>query len=206
MESLDDFMRFFPTNSKDKKMHTVPASTVAIVSPGKDMMTPIKPMRPLTAYNIYLQIEKEFIIQSIPGENVDKSADDDKVYLDYVPERYRQTKLSPDWYFGPGKKKRRKHRKQHGKIGFKELTTIISERWADLDKTNPDIKRFVQNLAERELMEYHCEMKEYVEQMKAITTHNVPVFSKSKKSRKRVLYGDTESEDNAPNKKLLKQP
>ena len=55
-------------------------------------------------------------------------------------------------------------------------------------------------------MEYHREMEEYVEQMKAITIHNSPVFSKSKKSRKRVLYGDTESEDNAPNKKLLKQP
>jgi hypothetical protein len=54
-------------------------------------------------------------------------------------------------------------------------------------------------------MEYHREMEEYVEQMKAITTHNSPVFSNSKKSRKRVLYGDTESEDNAPNK-LLKQP
>ncbi len=200
LKSLDDFMRTFPT-SEDKKMHSVPASTAATVSPGKDMMKPIKPMRPLPAYYIYLQIEKEFIIQSIPGKDADKSIHDDKVYLDNVPERYRQTKLSPDWY----KRKKRKHRKQHGKIGFKELTSMVASRWADLEKTNPDIKRFVQNIAERELMEYHREMKEYVEQMKAITIHNAPVFSKSKKFRKRVLYGDTESQDNAPNK-LLKQP
>jgi hypothetical protein len=128
--ALDDFMKTLPTNSEDKKMHPVPASTATTVSPSKDMMKPIKPKRPLTAYYIYLQIEKEFIIQSIPGENANKSSDDDKVYLDYVPERYRQTKLSPDWY----KRKKRKHRKQHGKIGFKELTIMVASRWADLEK------------------------------------------------------------------------
>jgi hypothetical protein len=159
MESLDGFMKTFSTNSEDKRMPLPQAPfTAATVSPDKNMT---KPKRPLTAYHIYLAIEREFIIQSIPGENADKSADDDKVYLDYVPERYRQTKLSPDWYFGPGKRKRRKHRKQHGKIGFKELTTIISKRWAKLDKTNPDVKRFVQKLAKQGMEDYQREMEEY---------------------------------------------
>ena len=133
--ALDDFMKTLPTNSEDKKMLPLPvsASTATTVSPDKDVT---KPKRPLTAYHIYLAIEKEFIIQSIPGENADKSADDDKVYLDYVPERYRQIKLSPDWYLGPDKRKRCKHRKQHGKIGHKELTLTISSRWAELGQTN----------------------------------------------------------------------
>ena len=159
IEAVDDFMKTFPTNSEDKKMPSPQAPvTAATVSP-KKIMT--KPKRPLTAYHIFLAIEREYIIQSIPGENANKSADDDKVYLDYVPERYRQTKLSPDWYLGPGKRKRRKHRKQHGKIGFKELTTIISERWADLDKKSPDIKRFVQKLAKQGMEEHRREMEEY---------------------------------------------
>jgi hypothetical protein len=192
-------MKTFPTNSEDKKMHSIPAHTAATVSPGKDMMKPIKPKRPLTAYHIYLAIEKEFIIQSIPGENADKSADDDKVYLDYVPERYRQTKLSPDWYFGPGKKKRRKHRKQHGKIGFKELTTIISERWAKLDETNPDIKRFVQNLANQGLMEYRREMEEYEKHADSVAS------AKSTNTLKRTVDSDVQSEDNVPNQ-LHKKP
>ena len=55
-------------------------------------------------------------------------------------------------------------------------------------------------------MEYRREKVEYEKQMNTITAHNAPIFSESKKSRKRVLYGDTESEDNVPNKKLLKQP
>ena len=194
IEAVDDFMKTFPTNSEDKKMLPPPvsASTATTVSPDKNLT---RPKRPLTAYHIYLAIEREFIIQSIPGENADKSADDDKVYLDYVPERYRQTKLSPDWY----KRKKRKHRKQHGKIGFKELTTMIASRWADLDKTNPDIKRFVQNLAERELMEYHREMEEYEKQMVATAT-----CTKSKNAAKRAL-DDLDEENNALYK-LHKKP
>jgi hypothetical protein len=196
LESLDNHVKTFPTNSEDKKMPPVAASTAATVSPDKDMK---KPKRPLTAFHIYLAIESEYIVQSIPGEDADKSIHDGKVYLDYVPERYRQTKLSPEWYFGPGKRRnKRRHRKQHGKVSFQELSRMISSRWAKLDETHPDIKRFVQNLAERELMEYQLEKAEYEKQMRAITAHNAPVFSESKKSRKRVRCGDTESGDNTP--------
>ncbi len=135
----------------DTTKKSASASAATTASPGNNLK---KPSRPMPAYHMFLQLEREFIIQSIPGENADKSADDDKVYLDYVPDRYRQIKLSPDWYLGPDKRKRRKHRKQHGKIGNHELTRTISSRWAELGQTNPEVKRFVQNLAERELMEY----------------------------------------------------
>ena len=89
---------------------------------------PTKPMRPLTSYHMYFQLEREFILQGMDGDDADKSIHDNKVYfLDYVPERYRNIKLSPQWYFGPGKRQKRKHRKQHGKIGFMELSRMISE-------------------------------------------------------------------------------
>jgi hypothetical protein len=45
---------------------------------------PVKPMRPLTAYHIFLQIEREYIIQTSEGEIADKSSLDNKVYLDDV--------------------------------------------------------------------------------------------------------------------------
>ena len=158
LESVDDFMTSF--DCEDNPVASFPASTATATtaSPGNNLK---KPARPMPAYHMFLQLEREFIIQTIDGEDADKSIHDDKVYLDYVPERYRQIKLSPDWYLGPDKRKRRKHRKQHGKIGHKELTLTISSRWAELGQTNPEVKRFVQNLAERELMEYRRQMEVY---------------------------------------------
>jgi predicted transcriptional regulator len=116
--------------------------------------------------------------------------------LDYVPQRYRKTKLSPDWYFGPGKKKsgKRKHRKQRGKIGFVELSQIVAARWAKLEETDPDIKSFIQKLANQELEEYRRDMKEYKKLIKNMTS--TPATTKNK-SKKRVLEGRFKYEDGA---------
>ena len=46
------------------------ASAPAAVSQGN---IPKKPMRPLTAYHIFFQIEREYIIQTTAGENADKT-------------------------------------------------------------------------------------------------------------------------------------
>ena len=142
------------------------AAAAATVSPGADMNIPKKPMRPLTAYHIYFQIEREYIIQSMDGDDTEKSMNDNKIYLDYVPERYRNIKLSPQWYFGPGKRQKRKHRKQHGKIGFLELSRMISERWAKLEESDPEVKKFVHKVAKQELEEYQREMKTYKDLIK----------------------------------------
>ena len=134
-------------------------SSDMVASPRK---SPIKkPKRPLTAYHIYFQIEREFIIQTMAGEDADKSIHEGKALFHDVPKRYINTKLSPDWYFGPGKRAKRKHRKQHGKIGFLELSRVITSRWTKLEDTDPDIKQFVSKLAMQELEEYKRELKEY---------------------------------------------
>ena len=78
--------------------------------------------RPYTAYNIFFQLEREFILQSIHGvtPSVDVAfdqAEDDMIPM--LPQKYREIVLSDDWYV-PGKAqcKKRKHRKSHGKISF----------------------------------------------------------------------------------------
>jgi hypothetical protein len=118
-----------------------------------------KPQRPLTAYHIFFQIEREFIIQSTAGPNAND--DSEKKLLRNVPARYAATKLRPDWYAGPGKRQKRKHRKSHGKIGFFELSSLISTRWATLEQTHPDVKMFVHDVAARELDEYKEEMERW---------------------------------------------
>ena len=156
-------------------------------------VTLVKPMRPLTAYHIFFQLEREYIIQTSDGEIANKSSLDNKIYLDDVPERYKNIRLLRDWYAGPGKRKKRKHRKQHGKIGFLELSRIISTRWAELDMVNPETKIFVQKIAKSEIDEYYREMKQYKELTKDIKedddniTSNVAPKKKSAEKRSRMV-------------------
>lgn len=146
---------------------------------------PKKPMRPLTAYHIFFQIEREYVIQTTAGEDADKSIHNNKVYLPDVPRRYAAIKLLPDWYAGPGKRAKRKHRKQHGKIGFLELSRVISTRWAKLDEIDPETKVFVQKIAQRELDEYYQEMKEYKELTKDMVPPPDAVLKTKKKAKRR---------------------
>ena len=78
--------------------------------------------RPYTAYNIFFQLEREFILQSILGvtPSVDVAFDQAKDdVIPMLPQKYREIILSYDWYI-PGKtqRKKRKHRKSHGKLSF----------------------------------------------------------------------------------------
>ena len=140
----------------------IPRSTAA----GRGVDIPKKPIRPLTAYHIFFQIEREYVIQTMEGELANKSMMDNKILLDDVPQRYKNIRLLPDWYAGPGKRGKRKHRKQHGKIGFLELSRVVSERWAKLHELDPETKAFVQKIAKSEVEEYYREIKIYKEKIK----------------------------------------
>jgi len=79
--------------------------------------------RPYTAYNIFFQLEREFILQSVldvtPSvDDVFDPAADDNV-IPSLPQRYQDIILSDDWYIpGKAQRKKRRHRKSHGKISF----------------------------------------------------------------------------------------
>ena len=137
----------------------------------------LKPKRPLTAYHLFLQLEREYIIQSeIEG---DVPIDNDKVYLEDVPQRYKNIRISQDWYQKSGQRAKRKHRKSHGKIGFLELSRIIAVRWKQLSTTDQETLQFVQRIAKRELKTYFNEMNEYKKVMMDIemTKNSVSVDS-----------------------------
>jgi hypothetical protein len=148
----------FTTMSSTRKSKQPIASISASDIP---KTSPPKPMRPLTAYHIFFQIEREYIIQTALGASSDLSIHKNKSYQPNVPSRYAKIKLSNDWFAGPGKRAKRKHRKSHGCIGFLELSRVISQRWAELGDIDPETKAFVSGIAKREFDMYKREMKEY---------------------------------------------
>ena len=103
-----------------------------------------------------------------------------KVRLPGVPRRYRHILLAPDWSAGPGKRKKRRHRKCHGKIGFHELSKTVSQRWATLEATDPETKEYVQRIARGQLEEYKREMAEYRERTRGM---DLPPVAKAKSGK-----------------------
>jgi hypothetical protein len=53
-----------------------------------------------------------------------------------------QALLRQHWFIDPVKKKR-KHRKSHGKMNFRRLSKVIAQRWHELPKMGRDFYRMV---------------------------------------------------------------
>jgi hypothetical protein len=100
-----------------------------------------KPKRPLSAYNLFFQLERERLVSGDPEKNVlleDISA---------VCDQHKQ------------KKAKRKHRKTHGKIGFADLARTIAARWRNL---KPQTKSMYEGCASTEKARYQKEVAVWV--------------------------------------------
>lgn len=119
------------------------------------------PRRPLSAYNIFFSEERERILGDVPQNGVDGSQQStaERAILE---RRFSNPSSTPS---GPAKtmqeqasNKRRKHRKTHGKIGFRDLARTIGQRW----KTLPDdrMDRY-KRLAKIDMDRYQEELAAY---------------------------------------------
>jgi len=112
--------------------------------------------RPYTAYNIFFQLEREFILQSVldvtPSvDDVFDPAADDNV-IPSLPQRYQDIILSDDWYIpGKAQRKKRRHRKSHGKISFSDLSKKVAAAWHSCDD---EVKLFCAEVSDLTMQEY----------------------------------------------------
>lgn len=124
------------------------------------------PRRPLSAYNLFFSEERERILKEIEGKSgddtSDKKDDGDKKEGD---EAKPKALLRP---LLPSEKKRRPHRKTHGKISFQELATKVGQRW----KALPDDRRkYYQDLAQEDMKRQKKAMEEYYQRRSALTAN-----------------------------------
>lgn len=134
---------------------------------------PPKPKRPLTIFNMFSILERNFIVQTSrksheqppskleshksESNNCEVSGVDP--YLDMRPEKYRDVVLPANWFkVGANKHKRQDH-VNHGVISFTGLTNTVSMRWSTVDD---ETRRFLKMIYRDELECYRREMAAYI--------------------------------------------
>jgi HMG (high mobility group) box len=137
------------------------------------------PRRPLSAYNLFFSEERERILKEI--EKKEKVGDDDDDEEDGKEEEGEDTKdlkeekedddkpralLRP---LIPSQKKRRPHRKTHGKISFQQLARMVGERWKSLPEKD---RKYYQDLAQEDMKRQKQAMEEYYAKQNASKTNS----------------------------------
>ena len=126
------------------------------------------PRRPLSAYNLFFSEERERILKEIDakegGESEGKEeektpkteeGESEKEGNEDNEEKKPKALLRP---LIPSQKKRRPHRKTHGKISFQQLARMVGERWKALDT---DRRKYYQDLANEDMKRQKAAMEAY---------------------------------------------
>ena len=130
----------------------------------RNRLSTSKPVRLLSNYHLFFQLERAFLLQCMPKDSRDDNASENYTgHRQYgyeidvqMPARYKFILLSPFWYMSASGKRmktfeseeKRQHKRGRGKISFLELSCLVSTRWATLEQTCPE-KVYVQTIYKR---------------------------------------------------------
>lgn len=123
-----------------------------------------KPKFPLSAYNLFFQVQRKRILEGIDHLDLPIGSNDVRTVADEYKARH-------------GK---RLHRKTHGKIGFRELARIVASRWKNIDR---DTKRILEAAAQEEKEEYRIQLGKWKQSKQSLE-------SKVEPSQTLVGFGD----------------
>jgi len=151
----------------------------------------MKPHRPCTEYNIFFQLERACILQVELNDTTTLSPEDTfqtsqhsyaTQNLPNMPARFAHLTLAYDWFL-PGKEKRRKrkHRKSHGKISFHELSLKVAAAW----KVVPDeIRIYCAHVCSAGTDRYKIEMMEWKKRQGEIVDESHGPVTKKRRTNK----------------------
>jgi len=109
------------------------------------------PRRPLSAYNLFFSEERARILKEIEGTAGEEEEEEEGKKEDGKPQALLRPLL-------PSEKKRRPHRKTHGKISFQQLAQKVGARWKAL---SDDQRKKYQDLAKEDMARQKEAMEQY---------------------------------------------